>query len=244
MGAKHHTVSDFRMTVADFVTGTTKSHTMQKAHVVSNDGGFTDNNVCGVVNQKSVTNFCCRMDVHAELAADNALKHLCRERAAFKPQGVGCAICLQPLETLKEQKRFQKTRACRIAKDRGIQVLACAGHQFRILKVKNPEDLLKFCAVNYLARQLTGQSDRKHRGKILAVKNLLRDHQYRKRFIVNQLLGFATNFLFYFFDGHFFALSFDSSSSSSRVGITLFSRHRFSSRILKVKSSRLFSNIF
>ena len=217
---------------------------MQEAHVVSNDGGFTDNNVCGVVNQETVTNFCCRMNVHAELAADNALKHLCRERAAFKPQGVGCTVCLQPLKTLKEQQRFQKTRACRIAKNRGIQVLACAGHQFRILKVKNSEDLLEFCAVNHLACKLTRKSDRKHRSKILAIQNLLRDHQHRKRFIVDQLLGFAANFLFNFFDGHFFALSFDSSSSSSRVGITLFSRHKFSSRILKVKSSRLFSNIF
>ena len=61
---------------------------MQKAHVVSDGGGFADDDICGVVHQKSVADFCCRMNVHAELAADNALEHLGGEVAAFFIKGM------------------------------------------------------------------------------------------------------------------------------------------------------------
>jgi hypothetical protein len=106
VGTEHHSVSDFRMTVADFVTGTAEGHAVQETDVVADYGGFTDDNVCGVVNQETMTDFGGRMNVHAELAADDALEHLGRERTTFKPQGVSGAVSLQALETLEEQKRF------------------------------------------------------------------------------------------------------------------------------------------
>ena len=103
MGTEHHAVSDFRVTVADFVTGTTQGHAMQKAHVVADGCGFADDDICGVVHQKSVANLCCRVDVHAELAADDALEHLGGEVAAFFIKNVGYAVGLQTLESLEEQ---------------------------------------------------------------------------------------------------------------------------------------------
>ena len=155
MGAKHHAVTDFRVTVTDFVTGTAEGHAVQETDVVADDSGFTDDDVCGVVNQKPVTDFGGRMNVHAELAANDALEHLGGEGTTFLPKGVGGAISLQTLETLEEQKRFQETCTSRVAEDCSIQILACACDQFRILEVKNAENLFKFGAVNHLACKLT-----------------------------------------------------------------------------------------
>jgi hypothetical protein len=100
---EHHAIPDFRVTVADFVTGTAQGHAMQKAHVVPDGRGFTDDDICGVVHQKSVANLCCRVDVHTELAADDALEHFGGEVAAFFIKDMGYAVGLQSLETLEEQ---------------------------------------------------------------------------------------------------------------------------------------------
>ena len=101
MCTEHHAVSDFRVTVADFVTGTAQGHAVQKAHVVPDGCGFADDDVCCVVNQKSVADFSCRVDVHAEFAADDVLEHLGREMPVFFPQHVGNAVGLQSLEPLE-----------------------------------------------------------------------------------------------------------------------------------------------
>ena len=79
MRTEHHTITDFRVTVAGFLTGTTEGHAMQETHVVADHGGFANHNVGGVVNQETMTYFGCRVKVHAELAAHNALDHLGRE---------------------------------------------------------------------------------------------------------------------------------------------------------------------
>ena len=241
MGTEHHAIANFRVTVAGFLTGTAKGHAMQEAHVIADYGGFANHDIGGVVNQETMSDFGGRMKVHSELAADNALDHLGREGTPLKPQGMSGTVGLQSLESLEEQERLQIAGAGGVAHNGRMQVLACAIQKLRILQVKKVEHLFELGAIHHFASELTRERYRKHRGKVLAVQDLLGEHQHRKRFVVDQLFGFAANFLFNLFDGHFLSLS---SSSSSRVGITLFSLQRFSSRILKVKSTRLFSNIF
>ena len=115
MCAEHHAVSDFRVTVADFIAGSAQGHAVQKAHVVADGCGFADDDVGCVVNQKPVADFSCRVDVHAELAADDALEHLGGEVAAFFVKNVGHAVGLQPLEPFEEQQRLKRARASCIA---------------------------------------------------------------------------------------------------------------------------------
>ena len=103
MGTEHHTVPDFRVTVADFVTGTAERHAVQETHVVADDGRFADDNICRMVDQQPVADYGRRMDVHAKLAADDALEHLGREVAAFFIKDMGYAVGLQTLESLEEQ---------------------------------------------------------------------------------------------------------------------------------------------
>ncbi len=106
VGAEHNAVTDFRVTVANFIACTAQGHSMQEAHVVPDGCSFTNHDVCGMVDQKPVADLCCRVDVHAEFAADDILEHLCREMPVLFPQNVGYAVSLQSLKSLEQKEWF------------------------------------------------------------------------------------------------------------------------------------------
>ena len=68
-----------------------------------------------------------------------------------------------------------------------MQVLCRANKQFGILFVHDAEHLLEFCSVDDFAGELTGEGDSKHIRKVLAVKDLLFEHQLRKRLGLDEL---------------------------------------------------------
>ena len=55
--------------------------------------------------------------------------------------------------------------------------------QFGVLDVQRVEHLLEFRAVDDFARELTGESDGEHVGKVLAVQHLLLEHELREGFV-------------------------------------------------------------
>ena len=85
MGAQHHAVSYFRMTVSDLVAGSAKGHSVQETDVVAHYGRFTDDDIGGMVHENPVADFGGRMEIHAELAADDVLEHLGRETPILFP---------------------------------------------------------------------------------------------------------------------------------------------------------------
>ena len=51
VGAKHHAVPNFRVTVASFVTRTAERYAMQKAHIVADHGGFANAGIYNGMNK-------------------------------------------------------------------------------------------------------------------------------------------------------------------------------------------------
>ena len=80
---------------------------MQETHVVAHYGGFADDYVGGVVYEKPVADFGGRVEIHAELAADDVLEHLGREPPVFFPEHMGYAVGLQTLKALEKQQGLQ-----------------------------------------------------------------------------------------------------------------------------------------
>ena len=115
MGAQHYTIPDFRMTVSNLVAGSAQGYAVQETDVVSDDGCFADDNVGGMVHEKSVTDFCSRMEIHAEFAADDVLEHFRRKAPVFFPEYMGYTVGLQSLEALKKQQRLQVAGASGVA---------------------------------------------------------------------------------------------------------------------------------
>ena len=68
-----------------------------------------------------------------------------------------------------------------------MQVLCRANEQVGILFVHDAEHLLEFCAVDDFTGELTGEGYSKHIRKVLAVKDLLFEHQLRKRLGLDEL---------------------------------------------------------
>ena len=155
MCTEHHAVTDFRVTVADFVAGSAQGHAVQKAHVVADGCGFADDDVGRVVNQKPVADFSGWMDVHAELAADDALEHLGGEVAAFFVKNVGHAVGLQPLEPFEEQQRLKRARASGVAEHGRLDVFCGTKQKVWIFFVDVAEHLFQFRTVNHFACELT-----------------------------------------------------------------------------------------
>ena len=167
--AEHDAVADFRVTVADFVTGTAERNPVQKADIVPDDGGFADDDVCRMVNQEPVTDLCRGVKIHAKLAADDVLEHLGRETPVFEPERVRGSVGLQSLETLEQQERLEVAGARGVAEDCRVQVLAGGNEEFGVLDVHRAENGFQLRAVDDFAGQLTGEGNGKHVRKVLAV---------------------------------------------------------------------------
>ena len=167
--AEHDTVADFRVTVADFVACTAQRDAVQEAYVVPNDCGLADDDVRGMVNQEPVPDLGGRVEVHAELAADDVLEHLGRETPVFEPERMRGSVGLQSLETLEQQERLEVAGARGVAENGRVQVLAGGNEEFGVLDVHRAENGFQLRAVDDFAGQLTGEGNGKHVRKVLAV---------------------------------------------------------------------------
>ena len=135
-------------------------------------GGFADDDIGGVINKNSVANLCRRVEIHAELAADDVLEHLGRELTVFFPEHMCYAVGLQALKTLEKQKRFQISGAGGVAKYGSPQIVYGIVQKFRMLDVQFVENLFQLSSVNDFSRQLAGKRYRKHFRKVLAAQDL------------------------------------------------------------------------
>ena len=85
-----------------------QGHLVQHGNVVTDDGGFADDEARGVVDEDAVADPGGGMDVHAENFGDPVLKVQRKEFAFPKPKTVGYSEGFEGVETFVVQERLRQ----------------------------------------------------------------------------------------------------------------------------------------
>ena len=66
-GTDHYIVSDGRMTLSVFLTRTPQGYTLVQSDIISNNGGLADNHSVAMIDKKTFSNLCTRVNFDSRL---------------------------------------------------------------------------------------------------------------------------------------------------------------------------------
>jgi hypothetical protein len=152
--ADQDSAAHFGVSVTALFACATESDGMEDGDIVFNDGSFTDDEACGMVEEQALAKCCCRVDVHSKSFRDETLQMAGKVLAIFTPEPVGDAVAGDGLKAFEPEKRRENGVASGVAFDDGVQVLTHFVEDCGVVGEGFKEDFLQMAGV---ARMVAGE---------------------------------------------------------------------------------------
>lgn len=157
-GPDQHPVEDFRVTVAALLAGAAQGDFVENGDIVADNGGFSDNDARGVVEENALADDGGGVDVHGKDLADNALQVAGHDSAVVSPEKVGDPVSGKGLEAFEIEERGKKTAGSRVAAVDGEDVKARAAPDIGVGGKNVVEELVEVGLGYCQVAQLSGNS--------------------------------------------------------------------------------------